>query len=874
MIVLVEGEGWRTAGGAHIRVGLDHLPIDCTVSLTGDNGVGKSVLLTLIGWTEQGDDLVGKGGHRGLMVSDEAQFVVWRRLPDGRLLKVRRRQGKRSHEVFIDVFQPGPFIERDGWMEVDGQPETLCSGLVSTAPAILAGLGVLPANLYRAAYAASQSGEGSFFSLSKVDDRRALIGAAADLQRYDAHAQRGEAWRPTLKKVADALALQVDILRGKGVDLATLDGEIQRAAETTATAQAAEATAAAAVEHAATTERAAATTATETRTAAAGLRASLDQLRAALSTAQDEADALTATQHAEPLPDMRARLAAARAARDRQVAAKGAYDAACARVTETERAEQAARQAVTRAGTAPNRAALEAAIQEHSEAAAQVDQLAALEEAARLTADEAARAAAALAGAPTTAARAEAAVQAAAAKVERLTRVGGFVRQVPCQGEKLWSLDTQGRSHRDVEIDCSTCPALADAQAALAEVEPATAEHAAARDGLAAALTVKRQSEEAAARATAAQVALRDAAARTAAARAAREKVATAQRDLERCDVIDQAIATLRQAEAALADARAEKARLIEEGRQIRADLAAALLCAEADARPSAIDELATAVESRATAAVDGGAAQAARLHERVAELKQQIAQAEVAVAAAGEREAAAQAAASLAASQLATARAQHATARDALQEARSQAERLAGRREPLAREMDGLAALEAALEHAREELADYEMLEVGFGPRGVPGLIIDAESGRLVEDVQQILDVVWGDARPDVDFRTFDGDAARSKQEQADLVVRFPGETEWRNATDVSGGQAKLLDQAFRGALRRMIARRTGKSLAEILHDERDTGLDLARQREYVPMIRATGPGRHIIVSHNEQVRAACDVRLYLDADGGVRWE
>ena len=867
MIVLVEGEGWRTAGGAHIRVGLDHLPHDCTVSLGGDNGVGKSVLLTLIGWTEQGDELVGKGGHRGLMVREEAQFVVWRRLPDGRLLKVRRRQGKRAHEVFIDACEPGPFVERDGWMEVDGKPETLCSGLVSTAPAILAGLGVLPCGLYRAAYAASQSGEGSFFSLTKVDDRRALIGAAADLQRYDIHAQRGAAWRPTLKKVADALALQVDLLRGKGAELATLDGEIERAAETVATTQAAEATAAAATERAAVTERAAATTAIETRTAAAGLRAGLDQLRATLATAQDEADALTATQHAEPLSDMRARLAAARAARDRQVAAKGAYDAACARVTETERAEQAARQAVTRAGTVPNRAEAEAVVKEQGPTAGQVDQLAALEDAARHAADEATRAAAALTGAPTAAARAEAEVQAAVANVERLTRVGGFVRKVPCQGEKLWSLDAKGRSHRDVEIDCSTCPALTDAQAALADVAPATVDLAAARNGLAATLAEKQRADEAAARAAAAQVALREAAARTTAARAAREKVAAAQRDMER-------LAALQQAEAALAEARAEKVRLIEEGRQIRTALAAALLCAEADARPSAIDELAAAVEARATAAVDGGAAQAARLHERVAELKQQIAKAEAAVAAAAEHEAAAQSAATLAASQLATTRAEHTAARTALQEARSQAERLAGRREPLAREMDGLAALEAALADAREELGDYEMMEVGFGPRGVPGLIIDAESGRLVEDVQQILDVVWGDARPDVDFRTFDGDAAKTRQEQADLVVRFPGEAEWRNATDVSGGEGKLLDQAFRGALRRMIARRTGKYLAEILHDERDTGLDLARQREYVPMIRATGPGRHIIVSHNEQVRAACDVRLYLDADGGVRWE
>jgi hypothetical protein len=107
-LLLVEAAGWRPIG-AHLRVDFRHLPADCTVALIGDNGAGKSTLLRLIGYSEHGDALVGRGWAADMRHprSPEATVVVWRALHDGRLLKIRRRISKRETHVFIDIFLAG-----------------------------------------------------------------------------------------------------------------------------------------------------------------------------------------------------------------------------------------------------------------------------------------------------------------------------------------------------------------------------------------------------------------------------------------------------------------------------------------------------------------------------------------------------------------------------------------------------------------------------------------------------------------------------------------------------------------------------------------------------------------------------------------------
>jgi len=114
-------------------------------------------------------------------------------------------------------------------MTAPGEPEVLNSGKVTTAGPALARLGVMPTNIYRAAGAASQDGAGSFFSLSKLDDRRAVIGTAADTMWMQPLSDLGDEHRKPLQKVVDRLADMVEALAAKRTSLATLEEDIASA---------------------------------------------------------------------------------------------------------------------------------------------------------------------------------------------------------------------------------------------------------------------------------------------------------------------------------------------------------------------------------------------------------------------------------------------------------------------------------------------------------------------------------------------------------------------------------------------------------------------------------------------------------------------
>ena len=874
-LIFIEAQGWRPVG-AHIRVDLRHLPEDTTVALVGQNGAGKSTLLKLLGWAEHGDALTGRGwaGEMRHPASAEATIVVWRSLPDGRLLKIRRRVSKRDTHAFIDIFPAGSYlVEQSGWMEAPGTPETLCSGLVSTAADALKGLGIIPTALYMAAGAADQAGEGSFFALSKVDDRRAVIGAACDTERLGPLAKIGETHRPGLKRVVEHLSSRVEALSSKVSTLATVDAAIALAEEASAAAQQAEAREVSALAVADTRMREVAdnrSRADATLTGAASRAAAVSQAHAA---ARSEWEAAQRLEDVEPLPEMRERLAKARAIRDRQVQAKAAYEESQRTIATLTADVDGKVRDRSRYGQPRSRAVIQSAVDIESPVSSQLPTLLQEVETARAAAAAALEAHTEFENAPAALARAEAAAKETSERRERLIRQGAFVGQVPCRGEKLVSVDPRGRTAYETVVDCSACPALTDAREARDAVPGAKAKASKAAAELSEAIRRKRLHDESAELVKASAAALTQAQTRLAQAQAAKSRLDALLVETERLEYAERADAAVEQARAALAAATAEGAAIVEAGRKLRAELAEALRVEPAQATPDVIAELERQIEARATAAVDGGAAHVATLEARIVELRRQEVAAHADVDAARAGLAAAQALHAKATEDVDAARQAQARAAAETMTARVEVARLKGAREPLARDVAALPVLEAALADARLELDDYVLMETGFGPRGVPGLIIDAEGGRLAEDMQACLDVVYGERAWDVEFKTFDPNAAATKQELADLFVRGPGESTWRNATDVSGGEGKMLDQAFRGALRRMVSRRTGRAFAEVIHDERDTGLDIAKQREYVAMIRATGSARHLIVSHNAQVQAACDHRLCLDRDGGVWW-
>ena len=875
-LLLVEAAGWRPIG-AHLRVDFRHLPADCTVAIVGDNGAGKSTLLRLIGYSEHGDALVGRGWAADMRHprSPEATVVVWRSLPDGRLLKIRRRVSKRDTHVFIDIFPAGSeLVEQGGWFDATGTPETLCGGLVSTAPAVLTALGTIPTALYMAAGAADQAGAGSFFSLAKVDDRRAVIGAACDIERLAPLAKIGETYRLPLKRVVEHLAARVEALAARSAELSALDVAIVEAERRLAVALETEARETAALEVATRDLEASADTRSRASAVGTAAVARASEVIAALTAARAELAALQVNANVEPLPSMRERLTRARAIRDQQLTAKAAHEEAQRRIdTLTVDVDGKVRER-SRYGQPRARAVIQAAADVESTAAAQLPALEREVESARATAASALEAHAAFVDAPAALARAEVVAKEVTDRRERLLRQGAFVEQVPCKGGRIPIEDPIILNRF---IDCSACPALVDAREARTAAFEARAEASQAAALLSEATRRKALHDESAERVKATATAFAQAQSRLSEVQAAKTRLDGLLVESERLEHAERADAALTQARAALAAATAESAAVVETGRRLRMELAAALRVEPAHASPAAIEALEREIEARATAVVDGGASQVAALQVRIADLERQEESARQEVDAGRVAHVAAVAAHAAAAAHADAARQAAAAAAAEVTAARVDVARLKGGREPLARDVAALPALEAALVDARLELEDYTLIETGFGPRGVPGLIIDAEGGRLAEDMQECLDIVYGERAWEVEFRTYDEAAAKrealTKVEIADLFVRGPNDAEWRNATDVSGGEGKMLDQAFRGALRRMVSRRTGRVFSEVIHDERDTGLDLAKQREYVPMVRATGPARHLIVSHNAQVQAACDHRVYLSKEGGVSW-
>lgn len=863
-LTLIEYEGFRPSG-AHIRVPFGHLPPDCVAAIVGDNGAGKSTLLRLLGWAEHGRALMGASWHKQMIAPGhrEAQFIVWRRMDDGRLLKVHRRVSDSRHDVYISCHPAGEFfVDGGGWMTVPGEAETLNSGLVDPGEEVLRSLGVVPTHLYQAAGAADQSGEGGFFSLAKLDDRRAVLGTAADLVWCQPLSDRAKGHRKTLNSIVDKLAAKVADMEKKATQLQEVECLIIDQQQALALASEDVDGWAAEVSRL----RAAADKASGEAAAATALRAAED--RAVAECAEAKAGVARRLLEAEegaqrpPIQPLRDRLAKAldlqaqRARlRDMYVEARHAADSAAADLSRAE----ATLAKLGRPGD------LELLRRDEAGAEAQAKGLQAATDAEGKTRGALAEAQASLAAldstAPQEAARLRSEVSALEARIAQMERTGAFVEEVPCKGQTIGG------------VDCSACPVLGEAIEARDGVAATRRELTEVRQRLnvaeegarvyRAALVEVESKREAAA---AAERALRDA------QRAART-LESVRAEIQRCTDIAEARAIVEEAREAAGKKAEARDALTAEGTRLRDALASVLQASPTSPVTGAITALEEEIRRLELAEASGAEADLTMLRSAARDAGAALAKARDRQATAVEREARTEASRRQAGSALNAATEAHAEASRGRDEARWALERVRGQADPLRQEVAGLARLREALAAASQEMGDYRLMEEGFGPRGVPGLVIDAEGARLVEDMQEILDKLYSQREWEIKFSTFDPGAPKTRQELADLLVRGPGDTEWRNATQVSGGEGKMLDQAFRGALRRMIWRRKGLAFSEVLHDERDTGLSLHYQRGYVPMLRATGPGRHLLVSHNEQVNAAADYRLRLTADGGAEW-
>jgi len=439
-VIALEMEGWRPSG-SKITVRFDHLPVDCVVAVVGDNGVGKSTMLKILGWCEHGDELVGKGGHKDLISdeSDEAQAVGWFSGGDGSVIKVRRRQGKRSHQVFIDHYPDGGDLSvgADGWLTCSGPVNSLCTGLVTTSGEILKSLGSMPTGLYKAAYAAGQSGEGSFFSTTKVQDRIDLLSDVCEVLWTQELADAGVTGRKALKGVVSSLKAKADSVREIRQKAVRIQGEVAEAREQAEIFIPAVEAARIAV------------------AASAKALAEATGRRSALQTSHDEADR-GHRKAQQLLREVAAKLASLEKSEDREsvqqmkerlTTAQELSAERAAKSTEYYTAEKAAASARTSIArleqqmrSLPSQSefdALEEDLQRLQDGAGQAPEIQERLASAEAVAKEAKAKLAGLSAAVPALRTAEARVEAATVALENATRVGAFVDKVPCGGRTL-----------------------------------------------------------------------------------------------------------------------------------------------------------------------------------------------------------------------------------------------------------------------------------------------------------------------------------------------------------------------------------------------------------------------------------------------------
>jgi len=182
---------------------------------------------------------------------------------------------------------------------------------------------------------------------------------------------------------------------------------------------------------------------------------------------------------------------------------------------------------------------------------------------------------------------------------------------------------------------------------------------------------------------------------------------------------------------------------------------------------------------------------------------------------------------------------------------------------------------VEALLEAAEAEVADYALLADSLGKDGLQIAEVDAAAPELTAQVNDLLHTCVGPRW------TVSIDAARAsadgKKEIAGITVRVLDTVRNREADGetLSGGERVVVNEAISLALTMLACRQAGAERPTIVRDESGAALDTENTRAWIAMLRRAAEivdaDKVLFVSHSKEAQDLADARIVVD-DGKVR--
>ncbi len=195
------------------------------------------------------------------------------------------------------------------------------------------------------------------------------------------------------------------------------------------------------------------------------------------------------------------------------------------------------------------------------------------------------------------------------------------------------------------------------------------------------------------------------------------------------------------------------------------------------------------------------------------------------------------------------------------------------GRLEERRRSLEAMAAEAAQLRDrltALREQADlYAELAKAFGRDGVQAMLIDEAVPRIREIANALLDRMTG-GRIHVDIRTQRELVSRQGKQQETLEIRVSDELGDRAYEMFSGGEAFRVDFALRIALAKLLAERSGATLATLIVDEGFGTQDRDGIDRLVEALNAIAPEFRLIlvVTHLDELKERFERRIEVQKD------
>jgi exonuclease SbcC len=210
-------------------------------------------------------------------------------------------------------------------------------------------------------------------------------------------------------------------------------------------------------------------------------------------------------------------------------------------------------------------------------------------------------------------------------------------------------------------------------------------------------------------------------------------------------------------------------------------------------------------------------------------------------------------------------------SAEKALEQARAVEVRAASALEQAERADQRSAELEAELDAAERELADWTRLAHDCGRHGIQSAEIDSAGPELTELTNDLLHRCHGTRYTvSIETKRLSSDGKKEIDECRIMVIDTVDGTE-KEAREHSGGETTILSEAVSLALTMMSCRRAGVRDISLVRDESGGALDPKNARAYVAMLRRAvdviGARHVLIVSHDAAVQELCDVSVNLPA-------